>query len=700
MLPSPSTKKRLPGHLPTPQDLEKIFKKPRHDHPEILETYVPLRFPDMPPVPPLSSNMPPITHSVPHNAVPILTPPYRVSDFFSDHKTKLNAEAKKQFNESVACYPPPKAPFMPREETGARPGVMVPFVFPPLPSIQYDPLTNMPEEDSSDEEQEDYPLHDRRLTYPVMAPLPFPPPNYMPYPLISEKAPPTPREVFGQWLDALEKLPRVDMVVASAAGSIFDLYAEAGATGLTATKLQEMVRLGQVAESDPEAYDDKSDSSDSLDVLESSYRDFMDYFENIDTSNEYDPHATKPLENVVVVDSTLKNKYIDFNLPDVESGKVLRAEPTSIPLAFEPAGENFTEDADSSSQLPDPPLLGSESEVTNANGARKEHRREILAENLNRLETHFQENRERIYVLRKRQLLERLQQLQSSEVHFDRSRDKIYNEDLQRYACQRQAENDERLLGLKLSQNYEKLKTVLNFYQTSSRLYKTMNLVMINKLQKMKNFFEYQKLLLDDHSFVKGSNDPDAISIRNRDISKLYEGFVDQDYSNEIKEVFRAAVANDDDTDKEDPYTLDPSLFRKVYVGHKHTANVHDFMPLVTKEEFRLVTGEAPSKLGPAKDPNSKGKGGRHQIFQSSLYDRVTSGSDTNGSDSGMTVKRRPGRRAAPKPTYGEEVAKNNNDAALVAKIMKQFIGPGAANAQELTEDLDLIGIQTKWPVK
>ena len=49
-------------------------------------------------------------------------------------------------------------------------------------------------------------------------PLPFPPPNYMPYPLSSEKSTLTPSEVFGVFLEANSQLPRVDMVVASAAG--------------------------------------------------------------------------------------------------------------------------------------------------------------------------------------------------------------------------------------------------------------------------------------------------------------------------------------------------------------------------------------------------------------------------------------------------------------------------------------------------
>ncbi|OBA21264.1 hypothetical protein METBIDRAFT_178734 [Metschnikowia bicuspidata var. bicuspidata NRRL YB-4993] len=684
MLPSQANRKRPLAHLPTPKDLARIFKKPRRDHPELLETSGPPRALGIPPVPPLGTDLPPAAHSVPRSAVPVLKPPYRAADFFADHGPRLDRGAQRQFAAAVRCYPPPRAPFFALAEPVSRPGVMVPFVFPPLPECRADPLTNMPD------------TPDGEPARPVMAPLPFPPPNYMPYPLISEKAPPTPHEVFGAWLDALGRLPRVDMVVASAAGSIFDLHAEAGAAGLSAARLQELVRLGQVAESDPEASDDRSeasDSSDSLDALQSSYRRFMDYYSNIDVSTEHARHAARRPSNVVVVRSDLRNDYTNVRTKDTQAGKVLQAEPRCVPLAF--TMDPRERDAEPPATLPAPAAA---EDVTDANEENTERRREHLVQSYSVLEDHFAQNRDQLYASRKQQLLERLRQLRTSEIHFDTTKNKINNDDLRRYHDRRQTEKDEQLLSLRLSLNYEKLKNALSFYQTSHRLYKTMNLVMINKLQKIKNFLDHQKQVLDDHS--GGSGDTDAVNIRNRDIAKFYESFVEQDYSNEIKEVFRAAIAKDDGLDKDDPYTLDPALFRKVYKGHQHTANVHDFMPLVTREEFRLITGEAPSKLGPAKDPNSKSKGGRHQIFQSSLYDRVTSGSDTNASENGMVLKRRPGRRAAPKPTYGEEVAKNSNDTALVAKIMKQFIGPSAANAQELTEDLDLIGIQTKWPVK
>ncbi|KAM9934534.1 hypothetical protein OXX80_005868 [Metschnikowia pulcherrima] len=687
MVPAPSNKRRMPRQFPTPKDIARIFKRPRRDHPELLETYEPPRFHDLPPVPPLGE-MPPLAHSMPHAAVPILKAPYKVADFFADHDTKLGKRAQAQSERSVLCYPPPRAPLMLGDDV-SQPGVMVPFVFPPFPTIRPDPLTNMPD----GFEEHDFTAGSRPV-YPVMAPLPFPPPNYMPYPLVSEKAPPTPHEVFEKWLSASEQLPRVDMVVASAAGSIFDLHAEAGSLGLSATKLQEKVRLTQLAESDPEVHDENTDSSDSSDSSESSYRNFMDYYENIDVSSDHDTHATDVSRNVVVVESDMKNRYTHVSYPQTKHGEVLPTEPEYVPQELTSTAQESEE------REPDSiPILVSR-DVADAKGNQKEARREALSESVGVLENHFEANRDQIFASRKRQLLERMHNLRSSKVYFKNDYDELHDEDLRQYAYKRQVETDEQLLSLKLSSNYEKLKTVLNFYQTSNRSYKMMNFVMINKLQKLKNFLEYQSQLLNDHSAEMGTNDGEVINIRNRDISKLYDGFVEQDYSSEIKEVFRAAIAKDDGVEREDPYELDPSLFRKVYPGHYHTANVHDFMPLVTREEFRMVTGEAPSKVGPAKDSVSKGKSGRHQIFQSSLYDRVTSGSDTNASDSGPVLKRRPGRRAAPKPTYGEEVAKSTNDTALVAKIMKQFIGPAAASAQELSEDLDLIGIETKWPIK
>ncbi|KAK7686821.1 hypothetical protein QCA50_009896 [Cerrena zonata] len=153
-------------------------------------------------------------------------------------------------------------------------------------------------------------------------------------------------------------------------------------------------------------------------------------------------------------------------------------------------------------------------------------------------------------------------------------------------------------------------------------------------------------------------------------------------------------------------------------------------MPLITSEEFDLITGDLPLKLkSSSSSSTSKDSAAnklksnmniKHQIFQSPLYDK-TSGSDTNGnisftsmsngnaSDSGGSstttpAKRRPGRRAGTNSNSNsndkdDDPDKQHTEAALLAKIMKQFSGPAAAKNDELNEDLNMMGVKTRWPV-
>lgn len=660
---------KRPPHFPTPDDIARAFKRqhslPLHPPADWLNHTQAL-----PPLPPNMNTVsfPASAHGLPQTAVPLLDPPLKQADFFSAAPPTLTPTQSAQLAASVACFPPPQAPPLNPAEAGPVSGIMVPFIYPPLPQLKPDTLCNPPGPQDAAEAG-------------LLPPLPYPPPNYMPYPLIASHAPLSPQEVFSLWLNALENLPRVDMVVASAAGSIFDIQDQARAASLNITKLDEFVRLGLMAESDPEASDDRS--SVALDSLDSSDNEVAEYYNNIDTTKVYDPYATPTPPNLLVVESAKKAEYCRVAPRTSKHGKITAPKEFLPPS---PISELF------SPQPHDRDIVVAETDVVNALGSYKEKRRAQLLELYQRLEDHFSENREEVYLEKKRQLLNKLKALQSTEVRYDVAPLDVEDPELRSYVAARNEQLARDMACLKVSQTYERIKAVLSFYQTSHKLYRTMNLVMINKLQKLRNFLHFQQQALAE---AQGS---DITSIRNRDSSKLYNGFVEQNYSSEIKEVFRAAVLKEDGLlEEDDAYEFQPSLFSAVYTNRQHTAAVHDFMPLVTRDEFRLVTGEAPSKTGPVKDSN---KGGRHQIFQSLLYDLATSGSDTNASDSGLPVKRRPGRRAAPKPTYGEEVAKQNNDAALVAKIMKQFIGPAAASADELQADFDLIGIESRWPTK
>lgn len=234
-------------------------------------------------LPPNAAINNPILNSVPQNIIPIVHLPAIVSDFFSDITTDLtNEKLSNQINGILGKFPPPIPPENPTTTTTTttsnpqqtntsedftleRGGMMVPFIYPPPPIINpnelpyslasfKEKLDNLYYEQQQQLQQSQIkpsrgrpqgkkklktpdssmtiksPLSDitynntnDNQVYVEAPPLPFPPPNYMPYPLSSEKSTLTPSEVFGVFLEANSQLPRVDMVVASAAGSLFDM---------------------------------------------------------------------------------------------------------------------------------------------------------------------------------------------------------------------------------------------------------------------------------------------------------------------------------------------------------------------------------------------------------------------------------------------------------------------------------------------
>ena len=109
---------------------------------------------------------------------------------------------------------------------------MVPFIFPPPPVLKNESVT-----DSSPKRRLRGSDHDNK-TYVELPPLPFPPPNYMPYPMLSDRSTLAPLEVVQSFLDALQNLPRTNMVVASAAGSLLDMKHQAEQEGLTIEDLE------------------------------------------------------------------------------------------------------------------------------------------------------------------------------------------------------------------------------------------------------------------------------------------------------------------------------------------------------------------------------------------------------------------------------------------------------------------------------
>lgn len=692
-------KRPLPTQLPTPEELARVFKKPTPSPPDQPKSILLYPSEEIAVKNEIDGS---IRHAVPPTMMPVLFPPYVSHDFFTDLQTYSDEEdlqRKAQISQILHTFPPPPQPVQVGGQTAAEGGIPVPFIFPPVPPLRPDLHLNDTalrsdkrlEIQSQDTALMPYApqINDKKLgmenqkIWSVIPPLPFPPPNYMPYPLVAQKAPLTPGEIFEVWIKALENLPRVDMVVASAAGSIIDIRSQSEALGFDVEKLDRWMKERQ-QESDPEADEGRSETD-----LEGEIEDFT---KQIDTTNVFDEFA-KDDKNLLPINSDRRHEYLKIALKKQEkttlgSEDLLRTDEWS----------DGDLGKDASNEMPHPQFNKYNKEVVNASGTSKERRRLELLDSYNNVESYLAENREQLYAARKRQLLDRLRLLQESKLTFDDSSLKVKDDELESYIHYRRIERDHELLRLKIYHNHEKLKAAQLFYQSSNSTYRGLNRLVINKLRKLKNFLEHQQLVF------AGINGPgsEIYNLRSKESASLTNFFVEQDYSNEVKKVFRTATYNEDNGLPATASLSDVNVtnFNKVFTNREHTPLVHDFMPLATEEEFRLVTGDAPSKLT-VKDQALKGKVSRHQIFQSPLYERLTSESDSNASDStASTTKRRPGRRAAPKPMLGEEPNKERSEAALVAKIMKQFVGPAAANADELTEDLELMNVNTRWPVR
>ncbi|QFZ30468.1 hypothetical protein EJF18_80187 [Clavispora lusitaniae] len=721
-----SNLKRPPAVLPSPHQMAQVFKKPRlamvleqkdSQPPNTLETEGGnTQKPKS--QKPASDSVTQLQHSLPLSLYPLVSPPYKVSDFFTDLQPAPNPSQKAQMAQITNVFPPPLPPILPKHLQCPDGGISVPFVYPSIPVLRPDVYLA----DRVQKRRGRRPAAEVMAAkttkgrmgvpdadiYPVMAPLPFPAAPYMPYPLFSDQASLTPHEVFGDWLEASENLPRVDMVVASAAGSIFDLGAVASSAGWTVSKLDHYVR-NHKHESDPEAEDDRSDT-ESAD-LPSGYKLYADYADQVDISNAFDANARPRPSNVVITQSKSRHEYTKVVPIVSDRGRSLMSD---FGATCEYADRDIQEDAEMDSEEAsnnttsadatennEPDVDGNTSGTGDGKPVFKGPKRRWaeLSYEYDKISAKESRNRETVYASRKWALLARLRSLQNTKINFGPS--EIADDELREYAHRRQVQRDMELVQLKHFHTYERLKAALAFYQNSNRAYKNMSIQLVNKLGKLKHFFEYQKQIFQDITKGRNAHDSDTHNIRTKESARLYDGFVEQDYSSRIKDVFRASVANEDKGLPLDSHPdFDASWFEKVFTEREHAANVHDFMPLVTEEEFKLITGDAPVKNGPGKESNGKSKGAKHSIFQSPLYDVTMSGSEANGSDSGVVVKKRPGRRAAPKSTLAEEPTKQQTEAALVAKIMKSFVGPAAANPEELTNDLDLIGIKTRWPVK
>lgn len=633
----------------------------------------------------------PILHSVPPSILPIIYPPFQTQDFFTDVTSDItDPNIAKQIKGILQNFPPPIPPYLSNEMAPPQGGMMIPFIYPPPPVIR----SEVPRDgQKADATAMHSPTTDEE--YVEMPPLPFPPPNYMPYPLISDQSSLTPAEVFASFLEALQKLPRIDMVLASAAGSLFDLRIQAKEEGFTYEKYEilkskklEALKNKRLGLSTRESEEEEELDSDD-------FEDYMEYASNIDVTDAFDSYAKLNFADTFESDCGCPPSYLKItpNVSDIKnpSEKHIKTEKMNDEYFLDPSAEFEEMQPLSSNKV----LSHSNKDISSANGINKEKRRKELETSVNELSEFESKHKHDIYITKKKKLLERLQNLKDSRIQFLGSDDQLKDEQLLNYKKLLEERRDEELVRLKINFNYQYLKNLLIFYQESNKVYKNVNALVLNKLKKLKNFFEFQKNLFEDA--IKNGDSKDGIfDVKSKESSKLFNGISEKDFHAGVKQIMNSTRR---ETDKS-----------------KHSGStapvVHDFMPLISADEFNIITGDFPNKSKQSKDSSKSATSKafdsiKHHIFQSSLYDPITSGSDTNNaseSTTGTPSKRR-GRRGGNTPgdkliDDSDKSSSKYTESLLLAKIMKHFIGPQGANPDELTDDLEIMGVKTRWPVQ
>lgn len=646
--------------------------------------------------------------------------------------------------------------------TETKDGIMIPFIFPRPPIIQPDDLPfsigqyrkallrKITQEDE-EKKRNAVPVKPRRGRKPrrnlvaeaaakaeadarqnlkvvepspqvhvTLAPLPFPPPHYMPYPLISDELPLLPQQVFAKMIAASKNLPRANMVVASAAGLLLDVNAQA--------------KRERFIPNERKQVDIKTDPKTASQVSDDDYEflDYLDYIEDIkeidisgiSLESESESDIAPPLDTyaISVYDRASAKHSQDLQGPhksrDFAGPNLMDTEEPLFSHDYINTGcmETRTNARDIISR--------SSREGSALTSSGRERRRNRMAKSLAELDEYESLNREELYYAKRAVLVRRLKQLRSSRVRYTDST--LNDAELIRYERERSLERDQELVRLKLIQYHDHLHGVKTFYHDSNKVYRHLAAMKANKLGKLHNFFRHQCEVFE--GYLANTMPHDLLNIKTKESNKVFNTQSSRDYKGEMKEFVNSTYYLPNDNADASSLLQEPMWQYRSRMGDP-TGNlggedsatvVNDFMPVTLAREFDALTGAPPAKsMAPAtKDGRGIPMTAKHQIFKSPLYDGVTSGSDGDFSEGissnagGATPKRR-GRRANPVGSAGSTTGQMptstvkldlagyevvHSEASLLAKIMKQFSGPQSASTEELNKDLEEMHVMSQWP--
>lgn len=663
----------------------------------------------------------PALHNVPDNFVPLVPPPHDPSEFFSDFDPDADPRRNQQIRAILNLFPPP----VPPETSDDADQVKIPFIWPPPPVIQPQQLPysmaafrhNLERfcrllKIGGNDKRRRRPADDSPASEYVLAPpLPFPPANFMPYPLRAPESLLTPTEVFDMLLDAKDHLPRVDMILALAAGQLVDYHNQVGEEGLDqdyydvmlakkghGLRLRGRGRRGGFGGDDDDDFEgiDTRDYSDDSDAIYTTIppRDwqYTQAYQQVTPLASYERFSRK------------QGQFTEKLAPAVVDELSLGVDELPHHSRLSQASDDGDDDVVTDIAISD--VTNQEpGDITLANGMHRQRRRQLLFLALDTIEDHHHQYTDDMFRRRKQQLLERLDNLRRLQIHCDNSL--ILDDELAAYDRRQRLVRDHELVRIWLERNYELLKALLTFYTDLNRIYRDYLQLMTNKLGKLQHFFQYQQQVLAQ---------ADPFDIKSRDLVKLYQGQLTTDYAAQIKQIVKSQVAltltntpEADDIDRGALVTPPPAKagVSLTQLNETDTALVHDYMPLITPAEFNMITGDvARQQKAKGSSPNKQNPSLKHHIFQLPLYDPVTLGSDTNASDLALTpmvgVPRRGRRTATPTAAQGgpraaDGVLTQHTEATLLAKIMKHFVGPLQATNDEYNADLDQMAIDSKW---
>ncbi|CAM9024477.1 unnamed protein product [Wickerhamomyces anomalus] len=349
----------------------------------------------------------------------------------------------------------------------------------------------------------------------------------------------------------------------------------------------------------------------------------------------------------------------------------------------------------------------SNADIIFANGNNREKRRVEMFENYSELYKFKEQNRDAIYhnqrlhLQKKLDLLSRpknpnteVAELNNDDEFFEQEQDLVEKRDFE-------------LTRLKNWRRYRRNENLKNYYKQSNEIYRSTNELLIDKLERLKQFFIKQKNLLNNL-------DREYTDISSTRAEKFYTGFRQEPQPHQLESFPQhdnEALATESDHDHltipqelQDPQTQDSSETdtgftstnsavvikrgpgrpsRKSKIKKPQSAKsklnntimssiIEGFAPILTNDEFQLVTNdETRTKI--------------NLTISTPVNSDTDSKKDQNGGNNGRTTtSSRAVREARDREGY-----RDNN--AAMNKIMKHYVSPDELTSEMIDEDLKLL---------